>query len=145
MDSTGASGLGANSTSSTPPMYPTLETMCRAFIPTASMIKALMKIATVNPQKAGPQINPICSLVKWNAALNDDSTSPRMAKTMDVVSSDRQLVTNSLCLFMFPSLHSGKRSFSVVTLTFLDVGQSLEGADTRRRPVTTVPDPHTSA
>src|SRR5258708_5101943 len=83
--------------------------MGRAFIPTVSMINALMKIATVNPQNAGPQTSPICSLVRWNAELSEDSTSPRMANTMDVVSRERQLVTNSFCLFISASLSSSSR------------------------------------
>src|SRR5688500_18581285 len=67
-------------------------------MPTASTSAPLMKIATVNAQKAGLMISPICSLVSWNAALIAGATSPGMAKTIDVVTSDTQLATNSFCL-----------------------------------------------
>src|SRR5688572_20016942 len=69
-----------------------------ARMPTASTSAPLMKMATVNAQKAGLKIRPICSLVNRNAALMAGATSPRMANTIDVVTSDTQLATKSFPL-----------------------------------------------
>ena len=69
----------------------------------------LMKMAMVNAQNAGLKINPICSLVNWNALLIGPATSPRIANTMEVVTSDTQLATNSLCLGMQGSWRGGER------------------------------------
>ena len=54
----------------------------------------------MKPQKAGPQMRPICSLVRWNAAERSASMSPRIANTIEVVSRDRQLATKRRRTFM---------------------------------------------
>jgi hypothetical protein len=54
----------------------------------------------VKAQNAGLQIVPIWPLVSWKVALIAVSTSPRIANTIAVVTSDMQLATNSLCLGM---------------------------------------------
>src|SRR2546425_13348831 len=105
MDVTGAVGRGASSTIPTPTMYPSAESTCRPRRPTVSTRPPLMKIATVNAQNAGLQIVAICSFVSWNAILMAASTSPRIANTIDVVTSDTQLATKSLCLFMAASFY----------------------------------------
>ena len=56
--------------------------------------------AIVKAQKAGLNTRPSCSFVSWKAPLIGPATSPRMANTIEVVTSDTQLATNSLCLFM---------------------------------------------
>jgi uncharacterized protein YbjQ (UPF0145 family) len=63
-----------------------------------------MKIAIVKAQNAGLKISPICSFVIWNALLIGPATSPRIAKTIEVVTSETQLATKSLCLGMDGSL-----------------------------------------
>ena len=70
-------------------------------MPMASTMRPLTKIARVKPQKAGPQMRPICSFVRWKAADRSASMSPRMANTIEVVSSDRQLATKRRRTFMF--------------------------------------------
>ena len=70
--------------------------MCRARMPSASTSAPLMKIAIVNAQNAGLKIKPICSLVIRNALLIGAATSPRIANTIDVVTSDTQLARKSL-------------------------------------------------
>ena len=69
--------------------------MCSRRIPTASTSAPLMKMAMVNAQNAGLKIRPICSFVIWNALLIDVAMSPRIANTMDVVTSETQLTRNS--------------------------------------------------
>jgi hypothetical protein len=76
------------------------DSTCSTRIPTRSTSAPLMKIATVKAQNAGLKISPICSLVNWNAALSAGAISPRMANTIEVVTSDTQLATKSFCLFM---------------------------------------------
>src|SRR5688572_8228914 len=98
IEATGAVGCGATRIRAMPARYPIADSTCSARMPTASTSAPLMKIATVNAQKAGLKISPICSLVSRNAALMAGATSPRMAKTIDVVTSDTQLATNSFCL-----------------------------------------------
>src|SRR4051794_33916991 len=56
----------------------------------------------VNAQKAGLQIVPICLALIWNVLLIAPSMSPRMANTMDVVTSETQLARNSLPLCIDP-------------------------------------------
>ncbi len=63
----------------------------------------LMKIAIVNAQNAGLKISPICSFVIWNAVLIGPATSPRIANTIEVVTSDTQLATKSLCFCIWSS------------------------------------------
>jgi hypothetical protein len=59
-----------------------------------------MKMAMVNAQNAGLKIRPICSFVIWKALLIGEAMSPRIANTIDVVTSDTQLTKNSLDLFI---------------------------------------------
>src|SRR4030095_13119465 len=68
-------------------------------IPRMSFRNPHMKMEIVNPQNAGPQIRPICSLDRWNAELMFPSMSPRMTNTIEVVSNERQLAMNSRFLF----------------------------------------------
>src|SRR6185369_1258875 len=69
-------------------------------MPTMSTSAPLMKMAMVNAQKAGLKIRPICSFVIRKALLIGPATSPRIAKTIAVVTSETQLATKSLCLCM---------------------------------------------
>src|SRR2546429_1605033 len=62
-------------------------------------------MAIVKAQNAGLKINPICSFVIWKALLIGPATSPRMANTIEVVTSETQLATKSLCLFMAASFY----------------------------------------
>ena len=73
-------------------------------MPMASTMSPLTKMARVKPQKAGPQMRPICSLVRWNAPERSPSMSPRMAKTIEVVRRDRQLATNRRRTFISSSV-----------------------------------------
>src|SRR5258708_23164642 len=86
-----------------PTKYPIADRMCSARIPTMSTSAPLMKMAIVKAQNAGLKIRPICSLVNRKALLIGPATSPRIAKTIEVVTSDTQLATNSLCLAMYRS------------------------------------------
>ena len=72
-------------------------------MPMTSTSAPLMKIAMVKAQNAGLKIRPICSFVIWNALLIGPATSPRIAKTIEVVTSDTQLATKSLFLFICSS------------------------------------------
>ena len=76
--------------------------MCSRRMPTTSTRLPLMKMAIVNAQNAGLNTSPICSLVMWNDWLSGPATSPRMANTIDAVPIERQLATNSFCLFIQP-------------------------------------------
>ncbi len=57
-----------------------------------------MKMATVDAQNAGLKINPSCSLVRWNTRERSPAISPRIANTIDVVTSEMQLATKSCCV-----------------------------------------------
>ena len=76
-------------------------------MPTTSTSAPLTKMATVNAQNAGLQMRPICCADNWNAALIAGSISPRIAKTIDVVTSEMQLATNSRDVFMCESSRDG--------------------------------------
>src|SRR4029078_400683 len=106
-------------------------------MPTASTSAPLMKMATVNAQKAGLKISPICSFVIRNAALMAGATSPRMANTIDVVTSDTQLATKSFCLCMRSSVEYER----VQSVADSDQGVLSSVDEIRRRRVGRVPDP----
>src|SRR5512134_2206830 len=81
-------------------------------MPTASTSAPLMKMAIVNAQNAGLKIRPICSFVMWNALLIGEAMSPRIANTIDVVTSDTQLTKNNFGLFITVSLPGYERADS---------------------------------
>ena len=78
-----------------------------------------MKMAIVNAQNAGLNTSPICSFVMWNARLSGPATSPRMANTIDAVAIERQLATNSLCLFIPLAGRAGARPVPNVRAGFV--------------------------
>src|SRR3954465_13668196 len=88
-------------------------------MPTMSTSAPLIKMAIVNAQNAGLKISPICSLVSWKALLMGAAISPRIAKTIAVVTSEIQLATKSLRLLMKSSsdqtLAVGSRVILVLT------------------------------
>src|SRR6188768_4508734 len=91
------------------------DRMWSARMPTTSTSAPLTKIAIVNAQNAGLQIRPICWAESWKAALIAGSMSPRIAKTIDVVTREMQLATNSRDVFMsqystWPELSAGNRA-----------------------------------
>ena len=69
-------------------------------MPSQSTSEPAMMMESANPQKAGLRIEPICSFVRWKSVVSASAMSPRMANIIDVVTSARQLATNSLRLFM---------------------------------------------
>src|SRR5512138_2677586 len=57
-------------------------------------------MAIAKAQKAGLKTRPSCSLVMWKAALIALATSPRIAKDIDVVTSETALTVKSARLFI---------------------------------------------
>jgi len=72
-------------------------------MPTTSTSAPLIRIEIVKHQNAGLKISPSCSLLRWNAAAMSLAMSPRIAKTIDVVTSEMQLAMKSLLLSMVGS------------------------------------------
>ncbi len=77
-----------------------LEPRSRLRIPSQSTSEPATMIESVKPQKAGERIAPICSLVRWKSTVRASAMSPRIENIIDVVTSETQLATKSLRLFM---------------------------------------------
>ena len=63
-----------------------------------------MRIETVKPQKAGLSAQPIWSFVSWKSVASASMMSARMEKTIEVVTSARQLAAKSRPEFIESSL-----------------------------------------
>ena len=77
-----------------PAACPTNANRASFRIPSTSQSGPPIIIATVNPQKAVPAIQPICSLVSENWVSRPPMMSPRIAKLIAVTTNAMQLAIN---------------------------------------------------
>ena len=67
-----------------------------------------MMMDQVKPQKAGLRMKPICSFDKWKSAPKESRISPRIEKTIDVVTRAIQLATKSFLVFMLNEVYTNE-------------------------------------